>query len=105
MNLIKTLLEELVSLKGVNADFCLSRPYSQHPPSLHAFYDSWDKSNHVTWYFRGQTSANRLFLRAVFSIRVIAVEFVYSLKIKLEDNLIVLQNVQFDFRQVLRHYR
>ena len=58
MNLIKTLFEELVSLKGVNAAFCLNRPFSQHPPSLHAFYDCRDKSN-VTWYFRGQTSANR----------------------------------------------
>ena len=38
------------------------------------FRIGWDKSN-VTWYFRGQTSAN---LR--LPIRVIAVEFVYSLK-------------------------
>ena len=59
MNLIKTLFAEFVSLKEVNADFCLNRPHSQHPPSLHAFYDCWNKSN-VTWYFRGQTSANRL---------------------------------------------
>ena len=29
--------------------------FSPFSPSLHMFYNSWDKSN-VTWYFRGQTS-------------------------------------------------
>ena len=56
------------------------------PPSLHAFYVCWDKSN-VTWYFRGkQVPIGRLLqsviLWAVFSIPAIAVEFIYSLKIK-----------------------
>ena len=29
--------------------------FSPFSPSLHMFYNSWDKSN-VTWYIRGQTS-------------------------------------------------
>ena len=35
MNLINMLFEEFVLLKGVNADFCLNRPYSRYQPSLH----------------------------------------------------------------------
>ena len=87
MNLIKTLFEELVSLKGVNAAFCLNRPFSQHPPSLHAFYVCWDKKQcHVVFQGGKQVQIGRLLqsviLWAVFSIPAIAVEFVYSLKIK-----------------------
>ena len=55
--------------------------------------------------FQGANKCQSVIVWAVFSIWVIAVEFVYSLKIKREDDLIVLQNVQFDFRQVLRHCR
>ena len=32
-----------------------NRPYSPHPPSLHAIWDRWDKCK-VTWDFRGQTN-------------------------------------------------
>ena len=83
MNLIKTLFEELVSLKGVNAAFCLNRPFSQHPPSLHA-YGIKPMSRGISG--GKQVPIGRLLqsviLWAVFSIPAIAVEFVYSLKIK-----------------------
>ena len=49
-----------------------TRPYSQYPPSLYALKDWWDKRN-VTWFLR-RKHVKKL------SIRVIAVEFVYSIK-------------------------
>ena len=49
-----------------------TRPYSQYPPSLHVLKDWWDKRN-VTWFLR-RKHVKKL------SIRVIAVEFVYSIK-------------------------
>ena len=49
-----------------------TRPYSQYPPSLYALKDWWDKRN-VTWFVRGKHVKK-------FSVRVIAVEFVYSIK-------------------------
>ena len=49
-----------------------TRPYSQYPPSLYALKDRWDKRN-VTWFLRGKHVKK-------LSIRVIAVEFVHSIK-------------------------
>ena len=49
-----------------------TRPYSQYPLSLYALKDWWNKRN-VTWFLRGKHVKK-------LSIRVIAVEFVYSIK-------------------------
>ena len=37
-------------------------------------------------------------------VREIAVDFVYSLNSKQNDDLMVMQNVRFEFRQNQRHY-
>ena len=103
MNLIKTLFEELVSLKRVNAVFCLNRSYSQHPPSLHAFYDSWDKSNVVV--FQGANKCQSVILWAVFSIPTIAVEFVYSLKIKRRVTFTCVNEIEAMYGRSLVHVK
>ena len=89
MNLIKTLFEELVSLKGDNAAFCLKRPFSQHPLPPHLctrFMFAGIKAMSRGISGGKQVPIGRLLqsviLWAVFSIPAIAVEFVYSLKIK-----------------------
>ena len=88
MNLIKTLFEELVSLKGVNAAFCLNRPFSQHPPPNLCTRFMFAGIKAMSRGISGgkQVPIGRLLqsviLWAVFSIPAIAVEFIYSLKIK-----------------------
>ena len=54
----------------------MNRPYSRHPPSLHAPKDWWDKSN-VTWFFNWQTSGK--------GCQEINVEFAYSRQQKNEE--------------------
>ena len=72
-----------------------SRPYSQYAPSLYALKDWWDKRD-VTWFLRCKHVKK-------LSIRVIAVQFVYSLS-KRDEDFIVMQNVHMAFWQDLRHY-
>ena len=59
------------------------------------FQDQWDISN-VTWSLRGQT-LNKICQYELSRSNLLILS-------NLDDDLIVIQNVQLEFRQVLRHY-
>ena len=68
-----------------------NRPYSRYPPTMHALYEWWEKSN-VTWYFRGQTK-NKIcqFEKSRSALFILS---------KRNDYLMVLQNVRRYFSVV-----